>query len=351
MVGANRKIERVPLRTLDPTTEQGAVWFRASRTRAEGTDAVASFKGRRYGKTSGKCKREQDLTSSGFTGPGGGLRLGTSSFSSPDWVGPFYPKGTKPSDFLRLYAEHYDTVEVDATYYRVPESGVVRHWAEVTPAGFLFSLKFPKSIVHGGEGAIPDGKALLTPDATYLERDRFLEVTEPLGDKCGPLLLQFPYLARKAIASPSEFLDRLDRFLGDLPSGRRYAVEIRNRNWLGNSLSELCVRHRTALVASDQAWMPRPWELDAELKPVTTDFAYARLIGDRKEIEAKTEVWNREVIDRGPLLEKWAGFLVGLLESRIPVLVYINNHFAGFAPATALRLKQLYDDARKKHDT
>lgn len=270
------------------------------------------------------------------------VRIGTSSFSSTDWVGPFYPQGLKPGDFLRFYAGRYDTVEVDATYYGIPTEATVDHWAEVTPQDFLFSLKFPKSIVHAGLGPTPDARSLLEPDATYERRDRFLAVTERLGEKCGPLLLQFPYLARPLFSSATEFRDRLDQFLTDLPRGRRYAVEIRNKAWLNEAFTDLCRRHEVALVMSDQAWMPKPWELSAELTRGTTDFAYLRLIGDRKEIEAVTQVWNREVLDRGVQLEQWAGYLAELIASRIPTLVYINNHFAGFAPATAERLKQLY---------
>ena len=90
------------------------------------------------------------------------LRMGSSSFSSKDWVGPFYPEGTKPRDFLRLYAERFATVEVDATYYAVPSTATVAGWAEKTPDDFLLCAKFPRSIVHAGEAAAPDAKKLLT---------------------------------------------------------------------------------------------------------------------------------------------------------------------------------------------
>jgi uncharacterized protein YecE (DUF72 family) len=276
------------------------------------------------------------------------VRFGTSSFASADWVGPFYPERTKPGEYLSFYAKHYDTVEIDATYYRVPEPRTFDAWAAATPDGFLFSLKFPKSIVHGGSGATPDGRKLLVPEATHRERDRFLDATLRLGKKCGPLVLQFPYLARRVLASQAEFEDRLDQFLGGLPAGRRYAVEIRNRSWLSESFTALCRRHRSALVTVDQAWMPRPWELSAGPSLVTTDFTYARLIGDRKEIESLTTVWDREIIDRGPLLKQWADYLAGLTAHRLPALVYVNNHFAGFAPGTIERLKHLYQRCLEK---
>jgi uncharacterized protein YecE (DUF72 family) len=270
------------------------------------------------------------------------VRFGTSSFSAAGWVGTFYPEGMKSSEFLTHYAQRFNTVEVDSTYYRIPGKATVDRWADVTPPGFLFSLKFPGAIVHAGTGATPDAARLLAPDATYGERDLFLEVTQRLGAKCGVCLLQFPYLSRKVFSSVSPFLEKLDRFLGDLPRERRFAVEVRNRQWLKPELAALCSRHGVALATADQAWMPRPWEFPADCPPVTASYSYARLVGDRREIEALTKVWDREVIDRTAVLEKWAEYLIGLSRSGVTTLVYVNNHFAGFAPGTARRLMQLY---------
>jgi uncharacterized protein YecE (DUF72 family) len=269
------------------------------------------------------------------------VRFGTSSFSSPDWVGNFYPQGTVPRNFLRHYATSFDTVEIDATYYAIPSAQTVSGWVDKTPEHFLVSAKFPRSIVHGGDRSVPDPEIILQPDATYAERDRFLAVMSRLGDRGGPLILQFPYFARRVLPEQAVFLERLDRFLGDLPADFRYGVEIRNRAWLGAGLTDICRRHKTALVLVDQAWMPHADELAKKLDPITTDFAYVRLLGDRKEIEALTTTWDREVIDRSERLDRWADYLVGLSEGRIKTLVYINNHYAGHAPTTALRLREL----------
>ena len=76
------------------------------------------------------------------------LRLGTSSWSSQDWVGVFYPPGTASADFISEYAKHFDTVEVDSTFYRTPPAAVVRNWHARTPAGFLVAAKFPQVITH-----------------------------------------------------------------------------------------------------------------------------------------------------------------------------------------------------------
>jgi len=274
------------------------------------------------------------------------VRFGTSSFSSKDWLGNFYPEGTPPGEFLRLYAQRLDTVEVDATYYAIPSARTVEGWIARTPEHFLITAKFPRSIVHGGEGARPDHRVLLLPDTTYKDRDAFLGVMSRLGPRLGPLILQFPYLSRSVFRTASEFFARLDLFMGDLPPDFRYGIEIRNRNWISPELTALCRRHNSALVLVDQAWMPHPDELEAGLDPVTTDFVYIRLLGDRKEIEAVTQSWNREVVNRQDRLMRWADYLRALRDRGLPVLVYVNNHYAGHAPTTVERLRRLYEDSK-----
>lgn len=275
-------------------------------------------------------------------------RFGTSSFSSPDWVGPFYPKGTDPGDFLRHYAKQFDTVEVDSTYYAIPSETVVDGWGKKTPEGFLLSCKFPRSIVHGGDGAQPDSEKLLTAEHTYRERDEFLEVIGRLGDRLGTLVLQFPYFSRNAFAAPEAFFDRLDDFLADLPADFDYAVEIRNRNWITPEFAHLCRGHDAAMVLVDQAWMPHGDEIEERFDPVTGHAVYVRLIGDRKEIEAITQRWDVEVVDRKERLARWANFLARIVRKGVPVQVYVNNHYAGHAPTTTRRLQEMFEAAMRR---
>ena len=113
------------------------------------------------------------------------LRVGTSSFSSKDWRGVFYPERLQPRDYLGHYAGVFPTVEIDATWHALPAPSTVRGWAERTPADFVISLKVPKTITH--ERYLEDCAA---------EWTRFLRLLEPLGEKRGPLLFQFPYVAK-----------------------------------------------------------------------------------------------------------------------------------------------------------
>lgn len=289
--------------------------------------------------------RPQPLTDSPSDEPGV-IRFGCSSFSSEDWVGPFYPKGTKPDDFLRVYSAQFDTVEVDATYYAIPKARVVDGWREKTPDHFLLCAKFPRSIVHRGEGPMPDGSTVLTPEHTYRDRDAFLDVMSRMGHKLGPLLLQFPYFSKGAFSDEKKFLERLDRFLGDLPGDLRYAVELRNGTWVGPEYAHVLRRHRVSMVLVDQAWMPHGDEVEQRFDPVTGPELYVRLLGDRKEIEAITKTWDTEVIDRRERLQRWAAFLNRARKRAQPTLVYVNNHYAGHAPTTVRRLQAMVERAR-----
>ena len=122
------------------------------------------------------------------------IRLGTSSFTAAGWEGAFYPAGMQPRDFLTYYATRFDTVEVDSTYYHAPSVPVVTGWANKTPAAFLLAAKVPQIITHE--------KCLIDCDGDLKE---FLDVMSLMGDKLGPLLLQFPFFNQGAFLSGKIF--------------------------------------------------------------------------------------------------------------------------------------------------
>ena len=262
------------------------------------------------------------------------LRAGTSSWSEKSWVGTFYPTGMKPAQFLTHYATEFDTVEADVTYYRIPNEKLVDGWAERTPDDFVLSAKFPRSIVHGGEGARPNPGTLLLPASVGADTAEFLTAMRRLGSKCGPLVLQFPYFNRTVFESAAPFLARLDAFLGMLPKDMRFAVELRNKHWIGDPLLQILRAHGAALVLVDLAYMPHPAQLMSRHDLLTSDFVYARLIGDRKAIDAKTDRFDRVVVDQGPSLDRWAELLRETMPRVSETFVYANNHYAGHGPAT-----------------
>jgi len=264
----------------------------------------------------------------------GTLRYGTSSWSEKSWVGPFYPPGTKPGDFLAHYATEFDTVEADVTYYRIPDAKLVDGWRRKTPEGFKLAAKFPRSIAHAGDGPRPDGERVLELDHVGADLKDFLRGMGLLGDRCGPLVLQLPFFARDAFGDLDAFLPRLERFLGALPDAFRYAVEVRNKDWLGPELCGVLHAHRAALVLSDLVYLPHPADLARRVDVVTTDFVYGRLIGDRKHIDSLTKTFDKIVVDQDRRLSKWADLMQALLQRVPEAYVYANNHYAGHGPAT-----------------
>lgn len=251
------------------------------------------------------------------------LHIGTSSWSSQDWVGSFYPAGTAPAEFLPEYSKQYATVEVDSTFYRPPSPSMVKNWAARTPSGFTFAVKVPQTITHE--------KVLVSCDD---ELKGFLGVIDLLGEKLGPVLFQFPYFNRQAFPHADEFLARLGRFVATLPSDFKFAVEVRNKAWVSERLLDILRKRKIALALLDHPWMPTIRQVMDKLDPITAEFTYIRWLGDRKGIEEKTKHWDQVIVDREPEMEVWVPAIRRLLQRRLIVYGYFNNHYAGFAPGS-----------------
>jgi uncharacterized protein YecE (DUF72 family) len=260
------------------------------------------------------------------------MHLGTSAFTAAGWPGSFYPEGLKPAEYLSYYAQKFGTVELDSTFYRTPSIGTVRGWYAKTPKDFLFAAKIVQTITHE--------KVLEGCDE---ELKTFLATVDILGEKLGPLLFQFPYFNRKAFAASDDFLARLIPFLKKLPQGYKFAVEIRNKNWLVPALTDALAAHGIALALIDHPWMPRPAELVHRIDPITADFTYIRWLGDRKGIEEKTKSWDKTIVDRKCELREWANICWKFNSRGIPVFAYANNHYAGHAPATIDQFRKLLE--------
>jgi uncharacterized protein YecE (DUF72 family) len=193
--------------------------------------------------------------------------------------------------------------------------------------------------VHGGEGREPDAGRVLNLETALPEAQRFIDTMARMGDKLGPLVLQFPYFNQRAFASREAFQSRLEPFLDALPEGPRYAVEVRNKQWIGAELLQGLRARRVALVLLDLVYMPHPEEWLGKLDLVTADFLYVRLIGDRAAVEARTERFDAIVLDQSARLERWEEVLLGLSPKVREVYTYANNHYAGHGPATIVDLK------------
>lgn len=261
-----------------------------------------------------------------------GVRIGTSAFTAAGWEGSFYPVGMKPADYLHYYSGQFDTVEVDSTYYRIPSAAMVKRWHAQTPGNFLFALKMVQTVTH---------EKVLVDCAEEVKA--FLAVADLLGEKLGAILFQFPYFNKKAFADGAAFLARLEPFLKKLPKGYPFALEIRNKNWLMPRLADMLRERSIALALIDHPWMPRPREIFAKFDPITADFTYIRLLGDRNGIEEQTKTWDKVIVQRGRELSEWAEIIRKVHQRKIKIFAFANNHYAGHAPATVRQLAALFE--------
>jgi uncharacterized protein YecE (DUF72 family) len=260
-----------------------------------------------------------------------GIHLGTSSFTAAGWQGSFYPAGMKPADYLAFYATKFDSVEVDSTFYRTPSVSTVKGWEAKTPPGFVFAAKVPQVITHE--------KVLIDCDTEFKQ---FVDAMDLLGDKLGPLLLQFGFFNKTAFVGVNDFLARLIPFLKKLPKDHKFAVEIRNQAWLVPQFVEALRERGVALALIDQSWMPTAGQWFEKFDPITANFTYVRWLGDRKGIEAETKVWDKVIVDRRAELSEWAEVLEKVYKRKIRIYTYANNHYAGFGPATVEMFRELW---------
>jgi uncharacterized protein YecE (DUF72 family) len=232
-----------------------------------------------------------------------------------DWAGNFYPEGTASRDYIALYAQTFDTVEIDSTFYGTPRESQVQQWAKVTPDGFTFCAKVPRVLTH--DMRLRDiGEPLA----------EFVRVMGLLGEKRGPMLLQFPpSFTRAELSSLEAFLPLLSEF-----SGAQFACEFRHRSLIGSDISSLLSRHGVALCAADYPAMPRRLE-------VTADVIYVRLVGRHGTYPHHREPQG----DRSPDLQRWIAALHDRLNQVKSIYIQCNNDYEGFAPATAQKTRNL----------
>lgn len=243
------------------------------------------------------------------------FRVGTTSWSYPDWVGSFYPPGTPSAEFLKRYANVFDLVEGDATFYRIPSLDVTKSWAAQTPPGFLFTTKLSRRITHE-RGLVDVGESVRF----------FLERMAPLREagKLAAVLAQFPPSFARG---KNEAL--LEPFLGGWPKDVRLAVEFRHKSWFHPEIYALLRKHGASLV----------WQVTQELSPpeLTADWLYVRLIGPDREFTK----FDRVQRDLRPQMEQLRARLEEEGKAAKEVLLLCSNHFQGHGPGTAAQLRDV----------
>lgn len=239
----------------------------------------------------------------------GALRVGTSGYQYRHWAGAFYPPGLPQRDWFRYYAQHFDTVEINATFYRLPPPASFDRWRAEAPPGFRFALKLSRFATH---------RRHLRDPAEPLAR--FFALATRLGARLGPILVQLPPHWR---ADP----ERLDAFLAAAPRRRRFAVEVRDPSWLCEPVYAVLRRRRAALVWHDL--LPdHPVEL-------TTDWAYLRFHGRGYGGSYS----RRALATPARRIRRW-------LREGHDAYTYFNNDLGGRAPRNARTLRRLVEGDR-----
>ena len=227
--------------------------------------------------------------------------IGTSGFSYPEWKGSFYPEKLPQKKMFGFYVEHFPTVEINNTFYKMPDEALIKGWSESAPAGFRFGLKAPQRITHVAR----------LKDIGDTVRF-FLEKAALLGDKLGPILFQLPPNMKKDAG-------RLAAFLADIPAGTRAAFEFRNASWFDDEVFELLKKQNLALCISDSEKISAPFV-------ATADYGYLRLRDEGYE-PADIGRWHELLGEKGA---NWTD-----------AFVYFKHEDAGKGPAFAKALMAL----------
>jgi uncharacterized protein YecE (DUF72 family) len=234
------------------------------------------------------------------------VRIGTSGWNYAAWRDTFYPPGLPARRWLEHYATVFDTVEINATFYRLAKPAAVENWVDQTPPGFVFAAKSSRFLTHM--------KRLTDMDQGV---QRYYDSIAPLAEspKLGPVLWQLPDNFRRDD-------DRLAFALEHLPPGR-HAFELRHPSWFADPVYELLREHGAAFVIHDAKQRePTPGVLTADWTYLRFHYGRRGRRGNYSETE----------------LREWAARVRGL---KVDVYAYFNNDWETFAPPNALRLRRL----------
>jgi uncharacterized protein YecE (DUF72 family) len=238
------------------------------------------------------------------------IRIGCSGWNYAHWRnGVFYPPRCPSREWLGFYARHFDTVEVNATFYRLPKRDVVARWVAESPKGFLFAVKVSRYVTH-----IKRLRDVGPSIALLYER------IEPLlrSPKLGPLLWQLPPTFKRDD-------ERLAAALDEFPRTQRHAIEFRHESWFAPEVMALLRERNVALVIGD-----RPQVSAFQTHELTADFTFVRFHGGARG--ANGNYSHAE-------LDEWAERLAGWSRD-VDVFAYFNNDWEGYAIENALYLKE-----------
>ena len=237
----------------------------------------------------------------------GRIYIGTSGWVYKGWAGAFYPEGLRPAEQFSYYANQFSSVEINATFYRLPTENMVENWREKAPDNFIFAVK--------GSRFITQMKKLnVTKDSISI----FFKRIKPLREHLGPILWQLPPTLHRDVP-------RLERFLDRVPTNFRHAVEFRHPSWIDDEVFDVLRAHNAAHVSVSSMRMPMDFT-------VTTDFIYIRFHGLQG---GAAHDYTREELD------PWAEHCQAALRQNKTVYAYFNNDWNCRAPENAKTLSEM----------
>jgi uncharacterized protein YecE (DUF72 family) len=286
------------------------------------------------------------------------LRIGTCSWKYDSWKGLIYEaeKDYQPYDYLIDYAKHYTTVEIDQWFWslfpsgaKLPNVETIKIYSDSVPDDFLFTVKAPNSITlthHYTKQSSRYQHVANQPNQFFLNIDllkRFLETLQTMGNKLGPVMLQFEYLNRQKIPSLQVFIEKLSEFFEQAPKEFNYAVEIRNPNYLKQSFFKFLKDMSISPILLEGYYMPPINKVTEELDISSDRPLIIRLMGpDRQKIEKLTdEKWDRIVAPKDESLNSVTDIIEQNIGLKRKVFVNVNNHYEGCAVLTIERLMNI----------
>lgn len=255
----------------------------------------------------------------------GTLRVGTSSWSFPDWRGIFYPPQTPADRQLSYYAVNFNSVEANTSFYALPKPKTLLSWLESVPPEFTFSLKAPKEITH--EKRLVEVEQLTAA---------YLDVVRSLGPVAAPGLIQFPATFTRSRAGRllANFIDNLATLAPDVP----LSVEVRAADLMTTAFARFLMERRIGFVVVERTGQPDTYpNWQAATASVGSRLPlHIRLIGHDRDPLPDDKTIRRP---QDQLLDKWARRIADLLQNGTDVFCYVHNPFEGHAPQSVRRLR------------
>jgi uncharacterized protein YecE (DUF72 family) len=244
------------------------------------------------------------------------LLIGTSGWLYDDWVGKFYPKNLKDRDKLPYYCQHFGTVEINSTFYRMPPIEIFERWHKVVPREFMYSLKLSRYLTRN--------KRLVLDDESKPFICEFMNRSEKLRENLCAVVIQLPPSLCCDNSLLENFLTFVCGFAKSINLEADFAIEFRHESWFNQDTYNVLNKFNTAFVIADSSRYPCA-------RVITADFSYIRLHGPEELFASKYS---------DDELKKWSSYIKSNKQLK-RVYIYFNNDFYGYALDNATYLKKL----------